>query len=140
MSHFPLNAWYAVVCDGGLRRALLPLSLGRLDGDEVVYGDHGVVFNAEGRCTQMPSQETLDPSFVHGGSIGDRAVAGSGARPAGDNAGDRSCHCFRAFARNDCLNGQRITHALREGVAGIFRDDEAVLEAQQRTIALRRAA
>ncbi|MES2715959.1 MAG: aromatic ring-hydroxylating dioxygenase subunit alpha [Pseudomonadota bacterium] len=259
---------------------LLPLSLGRLDGDEVVCGYHGLVFNAEGRCTHMPSQETLNPSacvrsfpvverhrfvwvwpgdaaladpalipdlhwnddpawtgdgklitvqcdyrlvidnlmdlthetFVHGGSIGDRAVAeapfvathgdrfatvtrwmegitpppfwagqirhargytgpvdrwqiirfeapctvaidvgvavaGSGA-PRGDRSQgvngfvlntitpetDGSCHYFWAFARNYCLHEQRITHELREGVAGIFREDEAILEAQQRAI------
>ncbi|MDZ4356743.1 MAG: Rieske 2Fe-2S domain-containing protein, partial [Variovorax sp.] len=41
---------------------LLPLSMGRLDGDELVCGYHGLVFNAEGRCTHMPSQETLNPS------------------------------------------------------------------------------
>ena len=41
---------------------LLPLSMGRLEGDEVVCGYHGLVFNAEGRCTHMPSQETLNPS------------------------------------------------------------------------------
>jgi len=47
---------------------------------------------------------------------------------------DGSCHYFWAFARNYCLNEQRITHELREGVSGIFREDEAVLEAQQRAI------
>jgi phenylpropionate dioxygenase-like ring-hydroxylating dioxygenase large terminal subunit len=264
---------------------LLPLSMGRLDGDEVVCGYHGLVFNAEGRCTHMPSQETLNPSacvrsypveerhrfvwvwpgdaaladpalipdlhwnddpawtgdgkriavqcdyrlvidnlmdlthetFVHGASIGDRAVAeapfvathgdrfatvtrwmqnitpppfwagqirhargytgpvdrwqiirfeapctvaidvgvavaGTGAPPTDGQPGDRSqgvngyvlntitpetdgsCHYFWAFARNYCLNEQRITHELREGVAGIFREDEAILEAQQRAI------
>lgn len=264
---------------------LLPLSLGRLEGDEVVCGYHGLVFNADGRCTHMPSQETLNPAacvrsypvlqkhrlvwiwpgdpaladpaklpdlhwnddpqwtgdgkliqvkcdyrlvidnlmdlthetFVHGASIGDRAVAeapfvathgerfatvtrwmegiiappfwagqirharghvgpvdrwqiirfeapctvaidvgvavaGSGAKPAGDSPGDRSqgvngfvlntitpetdgsCHYFWAFARNYCLNEQRITHELREGVAGIFGEDERILEAQQRAI------
>ncbi|MDP3168344.1 MAG: aromatic ring-hydroxylating dioxygenase subunit alpha [Hydrogenophaga sp.] len=41
---------------------LLPLSMGRLDGDEVTCGYHGLVFNAQGRCTHMPSQETLNPS------------------------------------------------------------------------------
>ena len=38
---------------------------------------------------------------------------------------------FRSFARNYCLGEQRLTHQLREGVAGIFREDELVLEAQQ---------
>ena len=41
---------------------LLPLSMGRLDGDQVVCGYHGLVYNAQGRCTHMPSQETLNPS------------------------------------------------------------------------------
>jgi len=41
---------------------LLPLSKGRLIGDQVECGYHGLVFNAHGRCTQMPSQETLNPS------------------------------------------------------------------------------
>ncbi len=259
---------------------LLPLSMGRLQGDEVVCGYHGLVFNAEGRCTHMPSQETLNPSacvrafpvlerhrfiwvwpgdpsladpalvpdlhwnhdpawaadgrmirvkcdyrlvvdnlmdlthetFVHGGSIGNRAVAEApfeathgertatvtrwmenieappfwagqlrqargyeglvdrwqiirfeapctvaidvGVAPAGSGApqGDRSrgvngyvlntitpetgntCLYFWAFARNYGLDEQRLTHQLREGVAHIFREDERVLEAQQRAI------
>ncbi len=266
---------------------LLPLSLGRLEGDEVVCGYHGLAYNAQGRCTHMPSQETLNPSacvrsypalekhrfvwvwpgdphladpslvpdmhwndhpdwagdgkvitvkcdyrlvvdnlmdlthetFVHGSSIGQRAVAeapfvathgnrkatvtrwmenidappfwagqikqarsyegkvdrwqiiqfeapctvvidvgvaptGTGAVPPGGNQGDarlsdrsqgvngqvlntitpatdNTCHYFWAFARNYCLNEQRLTHQLREGVASIFREDEHVLEAQQ---------
>lgn len=269
---------------------LLPLSMGRLEGDQVVCGYHGLVYNAQGRCTHMPSQETINPSacvrtfpvverhrfvwiwpgdpaladpalvpdlhwnddpawagdgklitvkcdyrlvvdnlmdlthetFVHGSSIGQRAVAeapfvathgdrtatvtrwmqeieappfwagqirhargyegkvdrwqiirfeapctvaidvgvaeaGSGAVPPGGNQGDarkgdrskgvngfvintitpetdRSCHYFWAFARNYCLGEQRLTHQLREGVAGIFREDEHVLEAQQAAI------
>ncbi|MBL0917779.1 MAG: aromatic ring-hydroxylating dioxygenase subunit alpha [Hydrogenophaga sp.] len=259
---------------------LLPLSMGRLDGDEVVCGYHGLVFNAEGRCTHMPSQESINPAacvrrfplaekhrfvwvwpgdpaladealipdlhwnhdpawagdgkmirvkcdyrlvidnlmdlthetFVHGSSIGNRAVAEApfvathgermatvtrwmegieappfwagqirqargysgpvdrwqiirfeapctvaidvGVAPAGSGApqGDRSqgvngmvlntitpetdntCLYFWAFARNYSLNEQRLTHQLREGVAGIFREDELVLEAQQKAI------
>jgi len=256
------------------------LSLGRLEGDEVVCGYHGLVYDAQGRCTHMPSQETLNPSacvrsfpvverhrfvwiwpgdplqadpalvpdlhwnddpawagdgrriharcdyrlvvdnlmdlthetFVHGSSIGQRAVAeapfvathgercatvtrwmenieappfwagqiahahgwrgpvdrwqiirfeapctvvidvgvaaaGSGA-PQGDRSRgvtghvlntitpetERSCHYFWAFARNYCLHEQALTHRLREGVAGIFREDERVLEAQQTAI------
>lgn len=259
---------------------LLPLSMGRLEGDEVVCGYHGLVFNAEGRCTHMPSQETINPAacvrrfpvaekhrfvwvwpgdpaladeslipdlhwnhdpawagdgkmirvkcdyrlvidnlmdlthetFVHGSSIGNRAVAEApfvathgermatvtrwmenieappfwagqiqqargyqgpvdrwqiirfeapctvaidvGVAPAGSGApqGDRSqgvngmvlntitpetdntCLYFWAFARNYSLGEQRLTHQLREGVAGIFREDELVLEAQQKAI------
>jgi vanillate O-demethylase monooxygenase subunit len=47
---------------------------------------------------------------------------------------DTSCLYFWAFARNYCTGEQRLTHELREGVAGIFREDELVLEAQQRAI------
>ena len=36
--------------------------MGRLEGDEVVCGYHGMVFDGEGRCTHMPSQETVNPS------------------------------------------------------------------------------
>ena len=80
------------------------------------------------------------------------APHGSGAVPRDGGAGDRSkgvngyvlntitpetektCHYFWAFARNYCLGEQRLTHELREGVAGIFREDEVVLEAQQQAI------
>ena len=291
---------------------LLPLSMGRLEGDEVVCGYHGLVYNAQGRCTHMPSQETLNPSacvrsypviekhrfvwvwpgdpakadpalvpdlhwnddpawagdgklitvkcdyrlvidnlmdlthetFVHGSSIGQRAVAeapfvathgdrtatvtrwmenidappfwggqlfdargyrgkvdrwqiikfeapctvsidvgvaeeGTGAVPPewskamGGLAGsikqqgaakqgdatlgnvnqsnrskgvngfvlntvtpetDGTCHYFWAFARNYSLGDQRLTHQLREGVASIFREDELILEAQQKAM------
>ena len=41
---------------------LVPLSKGRLDGDTVVCGYHGLKYNAQGRCTYMPSQDTINPS------------------------------------------------------------------------------
>lgn len=41
---------------------LLPLSMGRLDGDDLVCGYHGLVFNPQGRCIHMPSQSTINPS------------------------------------------------------------------------------
>lgn len=47
---------------------------------------------------------------------------------------ETTCHYFWAFARNYCLGEQRLTHELREGVAGIFREDELILEAQQQAI------
>jgi vanillate O-demethylase monooxygenase subunit len=47
---------------------------------------------------------------------------------------DKTCHYFWAFARNYCLGEQRLTHELREGVSGIFREDEFILEAQQQAI------
>ena len=264
---------------------LLPLSMGTLQGDELTCGYHGLVYNAQGRCTHMPSQETINPAacvraypvvekhrfvwvwpgdpaladpalvpdmhwnddpqwagdgklitvqcdyrlvvdnlmdlthetFVHGSSIGQRAVAeapfvathgdrsatvtrwmegidappfwagqieyarsyrgkvdrwqiirfeapctvnidvgvaetGTGAPPRDGQPGDRSkgvngfvlntvtpetdgsCHYFWAFARNYCLGEQALTHRLREGVSGIFREDELILEAQQKAI------
>ncbi|MCW0376072.1 MULTISPECIES: aromatic ring-hydroxylating dioxygenase subunit alpha [Xanthomonas] len=259
---------------------LVPLSLGRLRGDDVVCGYHGLVYDANGRCVHMPSQDTINPSacvrrfptverhryvwvwpgdaaladpalvpdlhwnddpawagdgrtihvkcdyrlvldnlmdlthetFVHGSSIGqdevaeapfdvvhgerstvvsrwmldidpppfwawqiehahgyrgkvDRwqiirfeapctiaidvgvAVAGSGA-PQGDRSRgvngyvlntitpetDRTCHYFWAFARNHSLHEQSITTRLRDGVSGVFGEDELILEAQQRAI------
>ena len=47
---------------------------------------------------------------------------------------DKTCLYFWAFARNYDLGNQARTHELREGVAGVFREDEVVLEAQQQAI------
>ena len=47
---------------------------------------------------------------------------------------DGTCHYFWAFARNYSLGDQRLTHQLREGVASIFREDELILEAQQKAM------
>ena len=47
---------------------------------------------------------------------------------------DKTCHYFWAFARNYKIDEQARTHRLREGVAGIFREDERILEAQQKAI------
>ena len=52
----------AVALEDACWHRLLPLSLGRLKGDEVICGYHGLVFNAEGRCTFMPAQKTINPS------------------------------------------------------------------------------
>lgn len=51
-----------VAMDDACWHRLLPLSKGRLDGDNVVCGYHGVVFEPGGRCVHMPSQETINPS------------------------------------------------------------------------------
>ncbi|MFV3074900.1 Rieske 2Fe-2S domain-containing protein [Niveispirillum fermenti] len=255
---------------------LLPLSLGSLEGDQVVCGYHGLTYDDTGRCVYMPSQHTINPSacvksyplverhrflwiwpgdpaladpalipdihwnndpawaadgkvihvrcdyrlvldnlmdlthetFVHNGSIGNRAVAEApftathsddtatitrwmidieappfwaaqlgrkdhvdrwqiinftapstiiievGIAPTGTGApeGDRSqgvdgrvincltpesngtCHYFWAFSRNFDIHNQARTHQIREGVARIFREDEQILEAQQKAI------
>lgn len=47
---------------------------------------------------------------------------------------DGTCLYFWAFARNYKLTEQARTHELREGVASIFKEDEEILEAQQRAI------
>jgi len=41
---------------------LVPLSLGTLVDDDIRCGYHGLRFNADGRCTHMPSQDTINPS------------------------------------------------------------------------------
>lgn len=41
---------------------LLPLSLGTLVEDDVRCGYHGLRFDGNGRCTHMPSQDTINPS------------------------------------------------------------------------------
>ena len=41
---------------------LVPLSMGRLRGDDLMCGYHGIGYSPQGRCTFMPSQETINPS------------------------------------------------------------------------------
>ncbi len=41
---------------------LLPLSMGRLEEDQVVCRYHGLAFDATGRCTHMPSVPKINPS------------------------------------------------------------------------------
>jgi vanillate monooxygenase len=260
---------------------LMPLTHGKLEGDDLACGYHGLVYNPEGRCTFMPSQKTINPAarvraypvvekhrfvwvwtgdpaladedlvpdlhwnddpewagdgklihlecgyklivdnlmdlthetFVHGASIGQRSIAevpfevthgrrsatvtrwmedvepppfwkmqlewktgepagkvdrwqiihfeppstiaidvgvaptGTGA-PEGDRSAgvngfvlntmtpetERSCHYFWAFVRNYRLDDQRITTLIREGVTGVFAEDEEVLAAQQQGV------
>ncbi|HRO29012.1 aromatic ring-hydroxylating dioxygenase subunit alpha [Citricoccus sp.] len=47
---------------------------------------------------------------------------------------DRSSHYFWAFMRNYRLDSQLITTQLRDGVHGVFGEDEAMLKAQQEAI------
>ena len=75
------------------------------------------------------------------------APAGSGA-PEGDRSQgvngfvlntmtpetDTTCHYFWAFVRNHRITEQRLTTEIREGVSSIFREDEIILEAQQRAM------
>jgi phenylpropionate dioxygenase-like ring-hydroxylating dioxygenase large terminal subunit len=42
---------------------LAPLSMGKLRGDdEIMCGYHGICYDADGRATYMPAQETINPS------------------------------------------------------------------------------
>ena len=41
---------------------LLPLSQGRLEGDDVVCGYHGLVYNPQGQCVRMPSLQKINSS------------------------------------------------------------------------------
>ncbi|KJL47324.1 Toluene-4-sulfonate monooxygenase system iron-sulfur subunit TsaM1 [Microbacterium hydrocarbonoxydans] len=75
------------------------------------------------------------------------ARAGTGA-PEGDRSqgvngyvmntitpeSDRSCHYFWSFQRNYRLDSQLITTQLRNGVHGVFGEDERMLQAQQAAI------
>ncbi|OED40016.1 vanillate O-demethylase oxygenase [Chromatiales bacterium (ex Bugula neritina AB1)] len=38
---------------------LLPLSMGKVDGDTIQCGYHGTVFNAQGHCIRVPGQEII---------------------------------------------------------------------------------
>jgi vanillate O-demethylase monooxygenase subunit len=52
----------AVALEDACWHRLLPLSMGRLDGDNLVCRYHGLAFDAAGRCTRMPSQDKLNSS------------------------------------------------------------------------------
>jgi phenylpropionate dioxygenase-like ring-hydroxylating dioxygenase large terminal subunit len=39
----------------------LPLSMGRLEGDELRCGYHGLKFDSSGRCVEIPGQESIPP-------------------------------------------------------------------------------
>ena len=47
---------------------------------------------------------------------------------------DRTCHYYWAFMRNYRLDSQLITTQLRNGVHGVFSEDEVMLKAQQEAI------
>ena len=47
---------------------------------------------------------------------------------------DRTCHYYWAFMRNYRLDSQLITTQLRNGVHGVFGEDEVMLKAQQEAI------
>ena len=52
----------AVAMEDACWHRLVPLSMGTLKGDDVQCAYHGLRYNPRGRCTFMPSQETINPS------------------------------------------------------------------------------
>ncbi len=52
----------AVALQDACWHRLVPLSMGKLIGDDVQCPYHGIRYNSRGRCTFMPSQETINPS------------------------------------------------------------------------------
>ncbi|MDA3644117.1 aromatic ring-hydroxylating dioxygenase subunit alpha [Saccharopolyspora indica] len=65
----PLALWRnaegrAVALADACWHRLAPLSKGKVLGDELQCPYHGLRYNAAGRCTGMPAQETINPSAV----------------------------------------------------------------------------
>jgi vanillate O-demethylase monooxygenase subunit len=52
----------AVALEDACWHRMLPLSLGKLQGDKVECGYHGLVYDPAGRCTHIPFQEKIPPS------------------------------------------------------------------------------
>jgi vanillate O-demethylase monooxygenase subunit len=52
----------AVALEDACWHRLLPLSMGRLEEDQLVCRYHGLVFDATGRCTHIPSVARISPS------------------------------------------------------------------------------
>ena len=55
------EAGEAVALAGRCPHRGYPLAEGRLDGDAVICGYHGLRFEADGRCSHIPSQATIPP-------------------------------------------------------------------------------
>jgi phenylpropionate dioxygenase-like ring-hydroxylating dioxygenase large terminal subunit len=51
-----------VALEDACRHRKLPLSMGRLKGDEVECGYHGLVYNPQGTCTHIPGAKRVPPS------------------------------------------------------------------------------
>jgi vanillate O-demethylase monooxygenase subunit len=53
-----------VVLDGTCPHRAAPMALGRVRGDEIACGYHGIAFNCEGACTEIPGQARIS-SVMH---------------------------------------------------------------------------
>ncbi len=62
MVFYRTEAGEAVALQDACWHRLVPLSMGKLKGDDIQCAYHGIRYNARGRCTFMPSQETINPS------------------------------------------------------------------------------
>ena len=58
----PPGRWQVAALEDACWHRLVPRRKGRLEGDALVCGYHGLKYNSQGRCTFMPSQETINPS------------------------------------------------------------------------------
>ena len=53
------------VCPSGIcPHRMYPLEKGRLVGDSLQCGYHGITFDASGRCTHVPSQDAAAPAAL----------------------------------------------------------------------------
>lgn len=57
------KAGAAVVLTDECPHKRLPLSMGRLKGDAVECGYHGLTFGCDGQCIRIPGQDKVPPSF-----------------------------------------------------------------------------
>ena len=51
-----------VALEDRCQHRLLPLSKGKLVGDNVQCGYHGMTFDGTGKCVRIPAQDNLPPS------------------------------------------------------------------------------
>jgi phenylpropionate dioxygenase-like ring-hydroxylating dioxygenase large terminal subunit len=99
----------------------------RFDAPATVVIDVGVAIAGTGAVPAQGADATLHVSHRRHG------VTGRVLNTLTPGRGDR-CHYFWAFARNHLLHDQALTTRLRDGVARIFAEDGAVLEAQQQAL------
>jgi len=53
----------AVAMSGRCPHRHYPMAAGRLEGDTLVCGYHGIAFGPDGRCTHIPTQDRVPPAF-----------------------------------------------------------------------------
>jgi len=53
----------AVAMSGRCPHRHFPMAAGRLEGDTLICGYHGIAFGPDGRCTHIPTQDRVPPAF-----------------------------------------------------------------------------